>query len=348
MIHLLKYVILMLTIIGCQDTLDPGTSLNPNPSQTSEWLIPKHLVFDGGPGKDGIPSIDNPRFSNIEEINFLDNTDLVILVEVGGVVRGYPQVILDWHEIVNDRPGLLPLSITYCPLTGTAIGWKRMVNGAETEFGVSGLLYNSNLMPYDRKTNSTWSQIRQDCVNGELISTKAEQYPVTEIEWGLLKSTMPEVMILNTDTGFSRNYGRYPYGDYKVNNNRLLFPVTEEDNRIPQKERVLAIISEDTVKVYRFSSFKGNGAAIKDVFDGIDIIVVGNQSQNYMVAFEIPAGLELTFLSNKFPYILQDQEGIEYDIFGNAADGTTLKHPVSFIGYWFSFPAFFEDVEIYE
>ncbi len=278
----------------------------------------------------------------------LEDDDLIVLVEEDGIIRGYPHQTLNWHEIVNDRIGELPLAVTYCPLTGTAIGWERQVNGVETEFGVSGLLYNSNLMPYDRETNSTWSQIRQDCVNGELISTPANQYPVTEIEWGLLKATMPDVMILNTNTGFSRNYQRYPYGDYRENNNRLLFPIEEEDNSLPQKERVLGLIEDDYVKVFQFSSFPGNGAAIKDQFEGKEVIVVGHESQNYMVAFEDPSNLELIFLPNEFPFILEDQDGHQYDIFGNSPSTESLKYIDSFIGFWFSFPAFFEEVDVYE
>jgi len=341
-------VFALIFVSGCEESPNLGPAPGPNPTQNADWLIPESLVFDGGPGKDGIPSIDDPQFSPVPDITFLADDDLVVLVEVNGDVRGYPHPVLDWHEIVNDSPGLLPLSVSYCPLTGTALGWERKIDGEETTFGVSGLLYNTNLMPYDRKTNSTWSQIRQDCVNGELISTKANQYPVTEIEWGLLKATMPDIMILNTDTGFSRNYGRYPYGDYKTNHDRLLFPVTEEDNSLPQKERVLGVIDGQSVKVYQYALFPGNGGMVEDTFKGKSVIIAGHESQNYIVIFEKPEGISLSFLENEFPNILVDDSGNKYNIFGASETTQQLKYSDSFIGFYFSFPAFFEEVDIYE
>ena len=345
-IFALIFVSTLFLTVGCQES-NPVGNPNTNPN-TEEWLVPKNLVRDGGPGKDGIPSIDNPRFSNVDDIDFLGNDDLVVLVEVDGDVRGYPHPILDWHEIANDRPGLKPLAITYCPLTGTAIGWERRINNVETTFGVSGLLYNTNLLPYDRETNSTWSQLRQDCINGELISQKAVQYPVTEIEWGLLKETMPEIMILNTDTGASRDYTRYPYGDYKINNNKLFFPITEEDNTLPQKERVLSLINGNNAKAYRFSSFPKNGGVIEDDFTGDNFVIVGNESLNYIVAFHNPGGLSFTYVEDAFPVVFKDGAGNNYDIFGRSDSSADLVEANACIGFWFSFPAFFDNVDVYE
>ena len=158
----------------------PTTSPTTPIAGSDDWLIPQNEVRDGGPGKDGIPSIENPNFSSIEQIDFLEEQDIVIIVETGEDIKAYPHPILDWHEIVNDDiiemvNGELvansSLSLTYCPLTGTAIGWDSNVAGTKTSFGVSGLLYNSNLMPYDRATDSYWSQMEHKCVKGELAGT---------------------------------------------------------------------------------------------------------------------------------------------------------------------------------
>ncbi|MEL6945943.1 MAG: DUF3179 domain-containing (seleno)protein, partial [Bacteroidota bacterium] len=176
------------------------------------WLIPKSEVRDGGPGKDGIPSIDNPIFIDAETADFLDPDDLIVGVKVGDDIRAYPHLILDWHEIVNDQLDDLALSLNYCPLTGTAIGWNRTIDGNTTTFGVSGLLYNTNLMPYDRLTNSTWSQMRLDCVGGELKGESADLYPVVETTWANWKKRYRNTKVLSTNTGFNRRYGQYPYG----------------------------------------------------------------------------------------------------------------------------------------
>ena len=178
---------------------------------------------------------------------------MVLIIKVGDVVKAYPHPILDWHEIVNDDIQGKKLAITYCPLTGTGIAWNRMLEGSETTFGVSGLLYNTNLMPYDRLTNSTWSQQRLDCVNGQLRGQTAETYTLVETTFETMKKFYPKGLVLNTETGFNRSYGRYPYGDYKINDERLVFPISKEDRRLDLKERTLGVLLPSGDKrVYSF------------------------------------------------------------------------------------------------
>ena len=144
---------------GLDDTIGGGDG-------SPGWLIPVGEVFDGGPGKDGIPALSNPQLVASSEVSFLGDGDLVIGVVIGGVARAYPHVILDWHEIINDQVGGEAYSLTYCPLTGSGIGWDRALSANATTFGVSGKLYNSNLIPYDRETDSYWSQMKLQCVFG--------------------------------------------------------------------------------------------------------------------------------------------------------------------------------------
>ncbi len=188
-----------------------------------EWLVPSSEVLSGGPGKDGIPSIDNPAFSSTEEVTFLQDNDLVTGIQIGNVIKAYPHIILDWHEIVNDQIDQTEVAVTYCSLTGTGICWSRLVNGTPATFGVYGLLYNTNLMPYDRATGSTWSQQRLECVNGVNIGTDATTYSLVETTWATWKAAFPGSEVLNLSTGFSRQYGSYPYGDYKTNQNRFFY-----------------------------------------------------------------------------------------------------------------------------
>ncbi|MEM6806653.1 MAG: DUF3179 domain-containing (seleno)protein, partial [Bacteroidota bacterium] len=131
---------------------------------SDDWLVPQDEVFDGGPGKDGIPSIDEPRFIDADAANFISENDLVVGYADGNEAKAYPHVILDWHEIVNDETNNFPHAIVYCPLTGSATGWERTIDGKKTTFGVSGLLYNTNIIPYDRETDSNWSQMSLKCV----------------------------------------------------------------------------------------------------------------------------------------------------------------------------------------
>jgi len=219
-------------------------------SQDSNWLIPSDKVEDGGPGKDGIPALDNPNFISSEEVTYLNDSDLVLGLKVGNTVRAYPIPILDWHEIINDEIEGKQIAIVYCPLTGTGIGWDRMVNGNLTTFGVSGLLYNSNIIPYDRSTDSNWSQMLLKAVNGELIGMGIDTYTLFETEWGLWKEMYPEAEVVSTDTGHARNYNSYPYGSYRTDN-RLIFPVTDSDDRRTLKDRVLGVIIDEQAKLYK-------------------------------------------------------------------------------------------------
>lgn len=320
---------------------------------TTEWLIPTDEVRDGGPGKDGIPSIDSPGFDDIASTDYMDSDDLIIGFKVGEEVRAYTHPVLDWHEIVNDRIGDVNIALTYCPLTGTAIGWDRKINGFVTTFGVSGLLYNSNLIPYDRNTNSNWSQIRLDCVNGALAGREIELFQVVETTWETWQAMYPDSKILTTFTGFSRQYGTYPYGNYRTSED-LIFPVSRTDNRLHPKERVLGLIVEGKVKAYTFDSFE-TAAVVEDNFNELDLIVAGSKADNYLVAFQrTHEGLTFSAFSNpEFPdVIMKDDEGNEWNIFGEAVVGPRvgerLDNVTSFIGYWFSWAAFYSDVEIFE
>ena len=330
-----------------------GDNGNENPGgEAGDWLIPEDEVFGGGPGKDGIPSVDNPLFIQATDVNFLKDDDLVIAVYFEDEVKVYPHVILDWHEIVNDNIGDHYFALTYCPLTGTGINWNRKINGSVTEFGVSGLLYNSNLIPYDRRTDSNWSQIRMDCVNGELQKTEASTYPIFESTWETIKQ-IPNISVLSTETGFSRDYGRYPYGSYKTKNDFLIFPVSNEDDRLKQKDRVIGIIEGDEVKVYGFDTFLGEEEAlVLDFIDAREIAVIGNKSMNYFQTFFLESARTYDLLRNQYPLILADDLGNKYDILGKVVEGpaigTRLSQPNAFMGYWFAFAAFYPDLDLYQ
>ncbi len=353
-------VLLIMSCGGADDTITPSTNGGSNtggnntggPVDLNEWLIPVSEVRDGGPGKDGIPSIDNPQFSSVSEVSNVISDDLLVVgIKVGDDVKAYPHFIMDWHEIVNDNLGDVSVAITYCPLTGTAIGWDRVVNGSKTTFGVSGLLYNNNLIPYDRSTNSNWSQIGLQCINGLLIGEEPGIISLTETTWGVWKSMYPQTKVLNTITGFSRNYGFYPYGNYRTNNEYLIFPLNPRDDRLPSKERVLAVIDYKEAKVFRFNSF-GQGNVIKDVFNGEEILVVGDQDT--MVSFGLDNQtilLNFEYAYNGSETFFKDSEGTEWNIFGEAISGpgtgNKLNPKNSFMAYWFSIGAFYPEAKIY-
>lgn len=329
-------------------------STGSSDSTTGEWLIPKEQIFDGGPGKDGIPALINPQVAAISSITFLEDADLVIAIKFNDEVRVYPHPILDWHEIINDEINGNKFAITYCPLTGSGIAWNRVINGSETTFGVSGLLYNTNLIPYDRATNSNWSQMKMQCVNGSLIGTPVITFPIIETSWKTIKQAYPNAKVVTTETGYSRSYGTYPYGDYKTNNDLLIFPVSPDDTRLPRKERVLGAFINGVNRAYKFQDNGTDLTLFTDNVAGDVITVVSNKTNNINIAFqsmlEDGSSVILTPVQNELPIILTDTDGNKYDLFGEviagANKGMRLKTVTSMMSYWFGLAAFYPGVSI--
>ena len=335
-------------IMGCgSDPIEP--SVNPT---GGDWLVNANEVFDGGPGKDGIPSVDSPVHINVADVDFQADNDLVDVVYYDGAPVAYGHQILDWHEIVNDNRNGISVAVTYCPLTGTGIGWSRMVNGSETEFGVSGLLYNTNLIPFDRNSDSNWSQIRQDCINGDLIGETIDQVQLIEMRWDAFKEGFPDAVAISEDTGFTRDYNAYPYGDYRTNNDRLLFPVNSADTQLPRKERVLGVLDGADVTVFTFDVLEMNNGIIHTTIGERNIIVFGERSRNFINAMEIPASDvgNYRYDSGMFPNVLVHNDDTRYNLFGDNTDaeGEDLAYAANYIGYYFSFPAFFDVVTVFE
>ena len=342
---------LLLTVSGCSNSVDSG-GVAP---VTGDWLIPVGEVFDGGPGRDGIPALTNPENVAIADATYLGDNDLVIVHRSGDEVRAYPHEILDWHEIINDGLGGQAIAITYCPLTGSAIGWDRVVGGATTSFGVSGLVYNTNLIPFDRATKSNWSQMRLQCVNGDLIGSVPEIHHVVETSFKTFREAWPEATVVSTRTGFSRPYGQYPYADYRTNHGFLLFPVAHEDNRLVRKVRVLGVIVGDNSLVYPINSFPDSTHLINQNFNGAMIVTVGSRTGNFAASFDrrMPDGTVLNFspVQNALPVVMIDNEGTSWDLFGYGLSGpragSRLTPNLAYIAYWFAWAVFYPNASIH-
>ena len=217
----------------------------------TRYLIHPSKLLRGGPPPDGIPSVDNPRYISVcEADSWLSDDELVVLIERNGVTRIYPLQVLVWHEIVNDTIANEPILVTYCPLCGSVIAFVREINGEAVEFGTSGKLYNSNLIMYDRMTETYWSQIGGRAVIGELTGHRLELVPAQTVFWGEWKELRPDAEVLSRDTGFRRSYGRDPYGNY-YNEDWLMFPVERLDRRIGPKSVVFGIEIDGQYKAYR-------------------------------------------------------------------------------------------------
>lgn len=208
----------------------------------SNAIIPAGEVYHGGPPKDGIPSIDDPKFAPVAKIDFLKDEDLIFGFEFGGVRRAYPFRVLVWHEIVNDTVGDLAVAITYCPLCGTAMAFERSFEGKAMTFGVSGLLYESDVLMYDRATESLWSQLAMKSVSGPRVGTELKWLPGEVMTWAAWKKTYPETEVLTTETGVPRDYDRMPYFGYEDQPDTV-FPVSEHRRELGNKEWVAGLFA---------------------------------------------------------------------------------------------------------
>lgn len=354
----------LLTVYACSsDGGDDGTSgsgsnsggSNSGGNNTNAWSIPVDKVIDGGPGRDGIPSIDNPIFYDGNDARvdtYMQPVDLVIGVIRDGEVRAYPHRILDWHEIVNDEINGEKFTINYCPLTGSAFSWESKVGGVETTFGVSGLLYNTNLILYDRLTESNWSQLTLECVNGQSLGDIPRTQQIFETNWVTWKTMYPNTKILANEQNLNRNYDNYPYGPYRTNHDFFLFPLDPLNPALPNKQRVHAVLAGNQSKAYTFDKFTG-GKAVKDGFGGKNILVVGNE---YMLnSFELNSAqnnLTFSFGSASSGEYFTDNEGNKWLITGEAIEGPRtgqkLTPTKSFNSFWFALALFYPNPIIYQ
>ena len=222
--------------------------------------IPVREIRSGGPPRDGIPSLDQPRFVPLDEANFMHPKDRVLGVVIDREARAYPIKILNHHELVNDRIGNQNFVVSYCPLCGTGMVFATN-SGKNTTlvFGVSGLLYNSDVLLYDRNTESLWSQMMSVAISGPYKGTKLPLLPSLHTSFEDWKTKYPDSTILSTQTGYRRNYEENPYEEYE-RTRKLWFRVSHKAPRTYHpKEQVLGVEIDGATKAYPFIELSKGG-----------------------------------------------------------------------------------------
>lgn len=296
-------------------------------------------IRSGGPPKDGIPPIDNPQYVSAQEANtFLKDTDIVFGINYKNTTKAYPQKILVWHEIVNDEFGERA-SVTYCPLTGSAIGFRGRVDGRETTFGTSGMLANSCLVMYDRATDSYWPQLLGVAVTGAQKGKKLEQFPVVWTTWGRWKSVFPNTQVLSTTTGFIRPYGTDPYGSYERNDTYYqrggpFFPVMAESARFEAKEVFIGIEDGRNALAVKKSSVRG-AKVINTKLSGEDIVIIYDEALDDALAYR-SGGHTFKYENGK----VTDERGVVWNIWGES-DKERLVYVNTVNAMWYAWYAFY-------
>lgn len=227
---------LLATILAGGTPTAVAAAATKNGFDLSFALVPREQILQGGPPRDGIPALTSPEAVSAEQATFLRPDDIVVGVETGGEARAYPLRILMWHEAANDVLGDTPIAVTYCPLCNSAMVFDRRVDGRTLEFGVSGLLYQSNVLLYDRRasggTESLWNQIQMRAVTGPAAKAgrALKLLPSTMTRWSDWRARHPRTTVLSPRTGFARNYANSPYGPYFASD-ELMFPVDKKQRR---------------------------------------------------------------------------------------------------------------------
>ena len=249
------------------------SSVKPMTTNGVKHSIPLEEIISGGPSKDGIPSIDNPKFVSLSEADkWLKEEEAGVAFSLGNVHRFYPYQILVWHEIVNDTINRQRVLVTYCPLCLTGYVFDPVVKGERVEFGTSGKLWKSNLVMYDRKTDSLWSQILGEAIVGEMTGTKLTVLSSDQVRYGNWKGLHPTGQVLSRDTGASRFYGSNPYGDYFSVTNLSLSLAKPSDTRLPNDAFIFGIVINGKAKAYHIEAVKKKEFA-EDTFEDTSIIL---------------------------------------------------------------------------
>jgi hypothetical protein len=329
----------------------------------------------GGPPPDGIPSIDDPVFYAAQTVDYISPNAPVLAVEIDGDARAYPLDVMVWHEIVNDTVGGVPVAVEYCPLCNSATVFDRRIEGRVLEFGVSGLLFNSSLVMYDRQTETLWSHFSGRPLYGELGEAELVDYPTTIVGFEEWRTANPNGIVLSRETGVDRNYGSNPYPGYdNVDADPFLFE-GEVDGRFTAMTRMVGI-AERTDESTSANASAG-GAAAATSFPLLQLreagVVTSTLGDQPVVAFWVPgsasaldassvaggvdvgatgvfvpeaAGMALTFASNG-GVITDNESGSTWNIFGAATDGELvgeqLEQVVHIDTFWFAWIAFHPD-----
>lgn len=322
-------------------------------------------IISGGPGKDGIPAVTDPIMETVEEASeWLVDQSPVIAIEIDGDARAYPQAVLTWHEIANDTVGDVPVAVTFCPLCNSSIVFDRRLDGDVLEFGVSGNLRLSDMVMYDRNTESWWQQFTGEGIVGFYNEALLDIIPSVVIGFGQFAERYPDGLVMSRDTGFSRSYGANPYVGYDQTDSPFLFR-GQIDSRLPATEHVLGSESGDEAVAYPFAALSQD-IVVNDTFDGEPIVVFWqpgvasaldqrsiDDSRDIGTAAMYDSTVDDQVLTFSFVdgQLTDDQTGTTWNLFGEALEGelagTELRQRVAAPHFWFAWAAFHPETTVY-
>lgn len=273
-VYSLAAVVISFYVIRQSDSAQPYNGFD-----VSDSLIPVERILVGGPERDGIPAIDAPHFIAGKEVGFLQDQDRVLGLELEGAARAYPVRILNYHEIVNDHIGGRSVTITWCPLCGSGMAFVADVNNRRMHFGVSGLLYNSDMLLYDRATHSLWSQLMRQAISGPLKGQKLDMLALQQTTWLEWRNKHPSGQVLSKQTGYRRDYSQNPYRGY-AQSESVFFSVDHRSGLYHPKERVIGLEIAGHFKAYPFIELSRHQGELVDHMGILQFRVIFDPQHN--------------------------------------------------------------------
>ncbi len=332
----------------------------------SKHSVPLSEIMGGGPPRDGIPPIDHPKFQSVSQADWLASNEPVIAFSEGDDHRAYPLEVLIWHEIANDTVGGVPVVVTFCPLCNTAIALDRRVDGRVLDFGTTGNLRKSDLVMWDRQTESWWQQIAGEAIVGALTGKSLKLLPASIISWGDFKRAFPSGRVLSKDTGFDRPYGKNPYVGYDNVGQRPFLYSGPIDGRLAAMERVVSVSFNGEDVAYPFGVLQKR-RVISDKVGGRSVVVLfkpgatsaldaasisGSRDVGESAVFDPEANDQMLTFRAAADGFIDDQTGSQWNILGQAVSGplagSQLQPIVSGNHFWFAWAAFKPHTRIFK
>ncbi|MFQ5794364.1 MAG: DUF3179 domain-containing protein [Candidatus Bipolaricaulia bacterium] len=329
-------------------SVDDSAEINQLPNGTKYLIHPSNLL-QGCPGRDCIPSIDRPKFVSIQQADrWIGDDELVIGVRLNGVVKAYPIKILNLHEIVNDDFAGEPVAVTYCPLCRSGLTFKRTVEDVVLEFGVSGKLFNSDLVMYDRQTESYWGQLLGRAIVGSLTGVKLDVVPTDIVPWENWKRAWPDSLVLSRETGIypSFAYRGNPYGSYDTNS-QVGFGVRFNDNQLHPKAIVYGALVDGVPKAYAEETIQ-RVKLINDEVGSVPILIVQDPETGGVRIFRRELDGEVLSFELREERLF-DRSDREWRFTGESISGEANLEPINAPGhFWFAWTAFYPATELHQ
>jgi hypothetical protein len=350
---------------GCGSTPEHTQGRGRQPTASPQPLDERDQLVDVLP-KDAIPSIEEPRFVQPDEAGWMAGREPVVSVQIAGDSRAYPAQILTRHEIVNDVVGGRPVTVTYCPLCNSAVAFSRAVKGQTLEFGVSGKLYHSALVMYDRQTGSLWTHFDGLAVRGPLTGTQLEVLPSQLISFDEWRETYPRGRVLSRETGFPIDYGANPYEHYDSREAPYgQFIEEQADPRLPAMARVVGVSTGDREVAFAYGDLSGPGG-VGVINDGPVVLfwkagtasalddpqIARGQDVGATGVFSPEANGRRATFEARGGAIVDRETGSTWSLTGRAVEGPLegqALDPVAHLDtFWFAWLAYHPDTEVYD